>query len=104
MAAMEAGLHTGKEPDAGGAGGSASVAIGHQRAWPLGERRRSAHERGLSEVLVRQHGAGFVAGNAAALLACFMNRRMRNRTSGGVGGRQGCPCLLPDPRLAWRSA
>lgn len=25
-----------------------------------------------------------------------MNRRMRNRTSGGVGGRQGRPYLLPD--------
>lgn len=25
-----------------------------------------------------------------------MNRRMRNRMSGGVGGRQGRPCLLPD--------
>ena len=26
-----------------------------------------------------------------------MNRRMRNRTSGGVGGRRGQPRLLPDP-------
>ena len=25
-----------------------------------------------------------------------MNRRMRNRTSGGVGGRRGQPRLLPD--------
>ncbi len=25
-----------------------------------------------------------------------MNRRIRNRTYGGVGGRQGQPCLLPD--------
>ena len=25
-----------------------------------------------------------------------MNRRMRNRMSGGVGGRRGRPCLLPD--------
>ena len=25
-----------------------------------------------------------------------MNRRIRNRTYGGVGGRQGKPCLLPD--------
>jgi hypothetical protein len=26
-----------------------------------------------------------------------MNRRMRNRKSGGVGGRRGKPRLLPDP-------
>ena len=26
-----------------------------------------------------------------------MNRRIRNRTSGGVGGRRGQPLLLPDP-------
>ena len=26
-----------------------------------------------------------------------MNRRIRNRMYGGVGGRQGKPCLLPDP-------
>ena len=25
-----------------------------------------------------------------------MNRRVRNRTHGGVGGRRGQPCLLPD--------
>ena len=25
-----------------------------------------------------------------------MNRRIRNRTYGGVGGWQGKPCLLPD--------
>jgi Group II intron, maturase-specific domain len=35
--------------------------------------------------------AGFAAGYSAALLAGFMNRRMRNRTSGGVGGRWGNP-------------
>ena len=69
--------------------GKASVAIGHQWAWPVVERRRLAYERRLSEVLVRPYGAGFVAGTAAALPVCFMNRRMRNRTSGGVGGRQG---------------
>jgi len=43
---------------------------------------------GVREVLVRSHGIGFAAGYTAALLVCFMNRRMRNRTSGGVGGRR----------------
>src|SRR5665213_10571 len=96
---MEARLYTGKEPDAGRAGGSASVAVGHQRAWPMVERRRIAHERRLSEVRVRPHGAGFVAGNTATLLVCFMNRRMPNGTSGGVGGRREQSRILPDPSL-----
>src|SRR5665213_3394863 len=100
---MEARLYTGKEPDAGRAGGSASVAVGHQRAWPMVERRRIAHERRLSEVRVRPHGAGFVAGNTATLLVCFMNRRMPNGTSGGVGGRREQSRLLPDWPIQARS-
>ena len=71
-----------------GIGQGASVAIGHQRAWPVVERRRLAHERRLSEVLVRPYGVGFVAGNSATSYICFMNRRMPNGTSGGVGGRR----------------
>ena len=59
------------------------------RAWPMVERRRVAHERRLSQVPVRPYGTGFVAGNPATLLVYFMNRRMPNGTSGGVGGRQG---------------
>jgi len=31
-----------------------------------------------------------------------MNRRMRNRTSGGVGGRREQSRLLPDPSLVKR--
>ena len=73
---------------ASGAGGSASMAIGHQRPWPVVEQRRLAHECRLPKVLVRPYGAGFVAGNSATLLVCFMNRRMPNGTSGGVGGRR----------------
>ena len=88
LAAMEAHLHTGEEPEASGAGGSASVAIGHQRAWSVVEQRRLAHECRLPEVLVRPYGAGFVAGNSATLPVYFMNRRMPNGTSGGVGGRR----------------
>ena len=36
------------------------------------------------------------AGTAAALPACFVNRRIRNRTYGGVGGRRRRLRLLPD--------
>jgi hypothetical protein len=88
MAAMEAQSHTRPEPNAGRAERSASLAIVHQRAWPVVERRCLAHERSLSEVFLRPHGVSFAAGGPAALLVGFMNRRMRNRTSGGVGGRR----------------
>ena len=100
VAAMEACLHTGKEPDAGGVGGSASVAIGHQWAWPMVERRRIAHERRLSEILVRPFGAGFVAGSSATSYICFMNRRMPYGTSCGVGGWRDRSRLLPDMEVS----
>jgi len=58
------------------------------RAWPVVERRRFAHECRLSEVLVRPYGVGFVAGSSATPYICFMNRRMPNGTSCGVGGRR----------------
>src|SRR6267154_374253 len=89
LAAMEACLPTGSESDEGRDKQRASVAIRHQWAWSMVEWRRLAHEPSLSQVLVRPYGAGFAAGSSAALPVCFMNRRMRNRMSGGVGGRQG---------------
>jgi hypothetical protein len=46
-----------------------------------------AHERCFPEVLVRPSAAGVVARFGAAPLARFMNRRIRNRTYGRVGGR-----------------
>ena len=33
-----------------------------------------------------------------------MNRRVRTRTHGGVGGREGQLSLPPDVRQAWRAA
>ena len=96
VAAMETRLYTGKESDASWYRPAASVAIGHQRAWPMVERRRLAHERRLSQILVRPYGVGFVAGNAATSYLCFMNRRMPNGTSCGVGGRRERSRLLPD--------
>lgn len=95
MAAIEAHLYTRKEPDANRIRESADVEVGHQRAWPLVEQRRLTDERSQSQVSIRPNGIGSVVGNAA-LLACSMNRRMRNRMSGGVGGRQGGPCIQPD--------
>src|ERR1700746_120271 len=67
-------------------------------ARALLERRQFAHECSLSQVLVRPYEARLVAGYSATLLVAFMNRRMRNRTSGGVGGRREQTRLLPDLR------
>ena len=89
VAAMEAAVRASAQPDAAGTDGGAGVALGHQRARPVVERGREPHARGLPEVLVRPSGAGVAARYGAAPPACFMNRRMRNRTYGGVGGRRG---------------
>ena len=88
VAAVEARLCKGKESDAGGDRRGAGVALSYQRAWPVVERRRVPHECRLSKVLVRPYGVGFVAGSSATPYICFMNRRMPNGTSCGVGGRR----------------
>jgi hypothetical protein len=79
---------TGQESDAGGDRQQKGVVGGHQRARSVVEWRRFAHECCLSEVLVRPYGVGFVAGSSATPYLCFMNRRMPNGTSCGVGGRR----------------
>jgi RNA-directed DNA polymerase len=67
----------------------ACMAFGDERAGSVVERGRLAYECGLAQIVVRFHGAGLAARYRAAPPACFMNRRMRNRTYGGVGGRRG---------------
>ncbi len=79
MAALEARLQAGRKSEA-------RLAVGHEWAQPLVERWQLAHECSLSQVLVRPYAARLPAGCSAALLVRFMNRRMRNRKSGGVGG------------------
>lgn len=71
------------------------VAFGDQRARCLVELRSQPHERGLPEVLLRPHGTRVAGGYSPALPASRMNRRMRNRTYGGVGGRRGNPSSYP---------
>ena len=88
VVAVEAGLCTGQEPDAGRIKRRARVAVSHQWARPVVEWRCLVHECRLSEVLVRPYGTGFVAGIEATPYLCFMNRRMPNGTSCGVGGRR----------------
>ncbi|MFG6413860.1 group II intron maturase-specific domain-containing protein [Roseateles sp. DC23W] len=43
-----------------------------------------------------QHGAGLAGGHPPATPAFYLNRRMRNRTSGGVRGLRGRPLTLLD--------
>jgi len=89
VAAVETLIYSRSQPDEGRTDRGPRVALGHQRPWPLVERRGQPHERGLPEVLLRSFGAGVAARYDATTPACSMNRRMRNRTSGGVGGRRG---------------
>jgi Group II intron, maturase-specific domain len=84
------------EPDARGPRSSARMAVCHQWAWSLVERRQFAPARSLPHVLVRPHGVDLAAGYTAALLVGFMNRPLRNRPAGGVGGRRRRLRLLPD--------
>jgi hypothetical protein len=60
----------------------AGTALGHHWAWPLVARRCLTHARRLSPVLVRPHGFALIVGYSAAFLVCFMNRPLRNRTTG----------------------
>ena len=75
---------------------STCSAIRKQRARPVVERERLAHESGVPQILVRSTRLDLASGHPAAPSRCIMNRRMRNRTSGGVGGPRGQPRLLPD--------
>ena len=90
VAAMEARLHTGEEPDAGWAAGRTGVAVGHQRTRSVVERWRLAHaRRPIPKSWFDRMGLVSLLDTQRRFSSCFMNRRMRNRTSGGVGGRRG---------------
>src|SRR5512138_877604 len=64
-----------------------------QRTGAMVERRVSAPERGLADGLFSPPGSGVASGGSglvdgAARSEVVVNRRIRNRTSGGVGGRR----------------
>src|SRR5919198_3629152 len=88
LEAVEAPLYAGKEPDAAGVIGKHGMAVGHKRPRPLVECRGRAHAQSCSEILLRQNGAGITHGPVSPTSTHFMNRRVRNRTHGGVGGRR----------------
>jgi RNA-directed DNA polymerase len=60
-----------------------------QRSRRVVELGGLAYECGTSRVLLHSLGAGLAARYTAATSACSMNRRMRTRMYGGVGGRPG---------------
>src|SRR5512137_2530059 len=88
LEAVEASLYPSKEPDAAGDIGSHGMEISHKRSWPLVECRGRAYAQGCCEILLRQTGAGIIHGPASPTSTYFMNRRVRNRSHGGVGGRR----------------
>ena len=88
VAAMEAPVCARPQLDAAGTDHGASMALGVQPTRPVVECGREPHACCFPEVLVRSSGAGVAARYRAAPPAHFMNRRIRNRTYGGVGGRR----------------
>src|SRR6185437_12019322 len=75
---------------------SACMGVRYQRTRPLAECWGQSHERCLPQVLLRPTRAAVAYGVALPSKSRRMNRRIRNRTSGGVGGggREAYP--LPD--------
>lgn len=69
-----------------GLGDRASLAQCHERSWSLVERWREPHEPCRPCGLLHEPGAALPAARAAATPVRSLNRRMRNRTYGGVGG------------------
>jgi hypothetical protein len=68
--------------------------------WAVVERGSLTPERRVSGWLLSAIGLGLPTGRSAMVLdeSLTLNRRIRNRTSGDVGGRLGFnPHLLPDP-------
>ncbi|WP_255503042.1 group II intron maturase-specific domain-containing protein [Cupriavidus sp. UME77] len=67
--------------------------VTEDRAWHSARNGQgpwwNAGARGLPEGLLRHHGADLATGYPAALAVSFVNRRMRNRTYGGVRGLRG---------------
>jgi len=96
VAAVEAKHNPSEEPDETGMIGQRCMAFRQNRAWPLSHSRDEHHAPGTPKFLLRKPGTGFNAEPVSTTTARFMNRRVRNRTHGGVGGRRGRPRLLPD--------
>ncbi len=64
----------------------------------LVERRRLAHARRHYQSVTGAMGPPELARSDSGPVAALLNRRVRSRTHGGVGGREGRPSLPPDRR------
>ncbi len=89
LASVEADLHPSQEPDATRIAGQCGMEIRDKRTRPLVEFRSLAHEQCFSEIFLQQPGSGIFIRLTQELSTRFVNRRIRNRTYGGVGGRRG---------------
>ena len=68
------------------------------------ERGGFAHARGRKQSFARGVGTPEPSQSTLDSAAEHLNRRVRNRTHGGVGGREGRLSLLPDAGAMPRSA
>ena len=75
--------------------GGAGLALGTQRARPVVEQRCQPHESRLPESLLRPAEVGLYTRHQSESSASLVNRRMRNRTYGGVGGGRSIPAPYP---------
>jgi len=72
------------------------MAISEKTARPMVARWNERHAPCSSEFLLRQPWSDIASEPVPATSARIMNRRVRNRSHGGVGGRRERPRLLPD--------
>jgi hypothetical protein len=75
---------TGRNPEGTGCGASGIVTT------------KGSFSQGRQDLIVAMVGTGQCPSLVPQVLMRRMNRRIRNRMSGGVGGRRGQPRLLPD--------
>ncbi|WP_037383846.1 hypothetical protein [Serratia sp. DD3] len=76
--------------------GEKSLVIGDEPTRSVVERRGKSHEPSLPEEVVHRCGIILITGFTAAVPVLTMNRRIRNRTYGGVRGRRERSRLLLD--------
>ena len=96
VAAVETSPHPSQKPDQTGTVGRCIMAFGKKPAWPMVARRDKCHASCSSKLLLRQPWPDIATESVQPTSARIMNRRIRNRSYGGVGGRRGRPRLLPD--------
>ena len=96
VAAVETEQNPSKEPDQAGIFGRRSMAVRPETPRPLGRGRNVQPASSAQEYLLRETGSVLASGAVPPTSARILNRRVRNRTHGGVGGRRGRPRLLPD--------